>query len=365
MSTSRSKIVSWFECPRLRYLRHHFLGKGVQRVGTKAPTNAGLLIHEGAASLLLGEGIEGVVTGIVSKLTDTFPKGIPHASILLEEQKAFVEGTLRALNRCRLQELRSGGSIIAVEQEKLVTLAPGFDMHFRADWIQQTEDGIVVGDFKPASQGDYGFVRRWERNHQVLAYAACAEKLYKQPVLGIRIEGYVKGKRKFDKRLFNGEVKIQDSPLCYVYENSYSGAISPEYQRGSEWVKVPLWSTSITSQEYIEELLTKEQVERLFLAPVPPISPNRARIESWQAQTVANERRCEGSAQYVELIRVHRPEDFQDAMDRRFPQNMDTCYRYGSDYPCEMEDICFNSEVACDVLASGLYEERRDHHGEE
>lgn len=370
MKTSRSKIVSWYKCPRYRYLTYHYGGKGLQRVSTKAPTQAGLSIHKGNALILMRGQIGRTIEEILLEYKESFPKGIPFHDELLQEQMCFIEGVIRAFNRCRLPKLKEEGKIIAIEQEHSLTLFEDkknpVEFQFRADAIKEVEDGIIVIDFKPTSYGNYQFVKGWERNHQVLSYAWAAEELYKKPCLGIQIEGYVKGKRQFDKRIFNGEVKIQNSPLCYVWVNDVTGQISPEYQRSNGWEKTPLWETSLTPKEYIEDFLTFEQVEEMFLAPVPPISPNKRRLESWKTQTIYTEKEIEFKAEMVERIRVGGTEQlFFRVLDEKFPQNMDSCYKYGEDFPCECEQICFNDEVAHNVLESGLFEERVDHHSSE
>lgn len=363
MRTSRSKIVTWFECPRKRYLNYHIFGNGIQKVTVKGPTQAGLSIHKGNSLVLQIGSIGRVIEQVLGEYENTFPKGIAFHDELLMEQKSFIEGTIRAFNRVRFPKLREVGKIIAIEQEELVKLDEGIDFQFRADAIKEVEDGIIIIDFKPTPFGNYQFVKKYERNHQTTSYCWAAEQIYNKPCLGIQIEGYVKGKRMAHKDVFNGEVKIQNSPLCYVYVNDVTGQISPEYQRANGWKKVPLWETSLSIKEYIEEFLTFEEVEKLFLAPIPPISPNKAQLESWKTQTSYNETFIQRNANIVERVRESGNEKlFLKMLDQHFPQNMDSCYKYGEDYPCECEGICFNSEVAQDVLGSGLYSERENHH---
>lgn len=363
--TSRSKIVSHFQCPRYRFLKYHLGGMGVQKATGKHPTNAGLSIHKGNALLLQGgPTVDYIINLVTTDYELDFQKqfsGIPHAQAILKEQLCMIEGSIRSFNRIRLPQLRSLGEVVAIEQEQAVQLAPDLVYDFRADAIIRSPEGLIVIDFKPSPYGGYQWVRQWERNHQVLAYVWAAQQLYpSEPVLGVQIEGYVRGKMRFDKDLGR---KIQQSPLCYVYENDFSGQIVPDYQRSSGWNRVPLWETSLSSKEYIEEFLTKEQVEGLFLAPVPPICPTPRQIDRWLRQTRNLEKDNASKAETVEHVRLHGSQkEFEDMMDILFPQNMDSCYKYGEDYPCECEQICFNQQVAEDPLASGLYEERVDHH---
>jgi len=364
MITNRSKVVSYFQCPRYRYLKYHYNGNGISRTTSTGAQDLGTSIHKGVALLLEGKmGKEEVVKLLLEEYRASVPPSIPHYNIVLWEHLTFLEGILRVFARCRIPQLNALGATLAVEQEKTFALNNDITFQFRADAIIQCEDGIVVVDVKPTAYGGFQFVRGWERNHQVLSYVKAAETIYDLNVLGVRIEGYLKGKRMYDAKLFGGQVKIQNSPLCYVYVNNVSGQIAPDYQRGSEWAKMPLWETSLTPKEYIEELLTVEQCEKLFLAPIPPIAPNRERLKRWERQTVANELRIEKAARLVERVRVGCSEEtFLRVLDEQFPQNHDSCYKYGEDYPCEMDQVCFNGQVESDPLASGLYEERREHH---
>jgi hypothetical protein len=365
MRTNRSKIESWFNCPRYRYLRYHAEnGRGLSKVIQKAPANLGQMIHTINAAILTGRDVEVAIAHYLHAYALDFPKGIPFCDEQLQEHLTFIEGVVRAFNLVRFPQLKQMGTIIAVEQEKPFQLATDITVDWKADFILETaEEMIIVGDFKPTPYGNYQFVKKWERNHQICTYVAGAQNAYPtKPILGVQIEGYAKGKRQFDDRLFNGEMKIQNSPLCYVYENQVTGQISPEYQRSGDWKKVPLWETSLSSKEYIEDFLTPIEVEKLFLAPIPPICPTPQQIASWKRQTVANERKVDNMAEAVNLMRKYGEIYYLHMLDECFPQNMSQCDRYGADYPCEMESICFNHEVFADPLASGLYEETIDHH---
>lgn len=364
MKTSRSKVTSWFHCPRYRYLKYHYLGSGIQRATEHKAALMGKSIHVGNAQLMLGHSIAESIATAGEEFNKGFNWTQPNAEVFFKEQWHFIEGTIRAFNRVRVPKLLTLGKVIDVEREESYALSDDIEWAFRADAIIQTPDNmLIVVDYKPTAFGGYNFVRGWERNSQVLAYVAAAEAIYKLPVLGVQIEGYIKGNRRANKDLFGGQLKVQNSPLCYVWQNTVTGQISPEYQRAADWKRTPLWETSFTTKEYIEEFLTAEEVEHYFLAPVPPISPNSYRMERWKEQTVCNERRIEQAASLVEQVRVGGDEVlFLKTLNQHFPMNEDNCYKYGEDYPCEFDQICHNREVESDILASGMYEERKDHH---
>lgn len=363
--TSRSKIVSRFACPRQRYLRYQYGGHGLQRVGDPTglggAANSGLAIHEGNALVLTGTPVDMAVATVLKDYSKGWNMGLPQAGQVKLEQEYLIEGSIRAFARVRVPQLRAEGDIVVVEGEHAVKLTDEIIYDWRPDVAIRNEMGLKVVDWKPSPDGSPIWVRSWERNHQVFAYVWAAQQVFPDDnVLGIKIEGYVKGRRRYDPKFGR---KLQGSPLCYVYENEFTGQITPDYQRSSGWAKIPLWETTMSSKEYVEEFMTKEQVEHYFLAPVPEICPTPEQIKHWYRQTVSGETWTEKDAQQVELIRDKEEyEEFMGAMDDYFPQNFDTCYKYGEDYPCEFDGLCFNDMVQQDPIGSGLYEPRVDHH---
>ena len=357
--TSRSKIVAPFYCPRFRYLKYHWEEKGLQRTSTKGPTLAGLMIHL-ANNLILSKGIEEGVKLALEAYEVDFNHNIPHSAVVLGEQKTMIESVARAFNRVRFPKMLDGYQVLDTEKELTLQLSEEIIYHSRMDVVLYSPelDLIKIVDYKPCSYPSVSWVKKWERDPQVLAYIEVAESIYQKRAEGMQIEGYVKGKRRFDKGVFGGEVKIQNSPLCYVYVRD--GEISATYQRAKGWEKKPILEVFGSVKEYIEDFLSVEDVESLFFAPVPPIAPNPTRLASWRRQTIANELRIEADVTTVQFFKNYGA--LEDSLDKHFPQNFDACYKYGEDYPCEMEPICFNGQVFAEPLESGLFEERIDHH---
>jgi hypothetical protein len=283
-----------------------------------------------------------------------------------------MEGLVRAFHRVRQPLIDEEFELVHVEKELEWELAPGVVMPLRLDRLERNKSNgmLYIRDFKTTSMAGMEWVRKWERDHQILAYVQAAQELTGEPVGGMIIEGLVRGKKKREagKNPMYPGVRVQQSPLCYIYRSD-RGELSPFYQRAKGWEKVSLWEIDMTPQEWIEERLTKEEVSDLFVAPVPAISPNIGALDRWRRQHSALEIRMASAAEVVETARVDA--EFHDnkviwlkAMDKKFPQNQDACYKYGEDYPCEFDQICYNGQVEEDPIGSGMYAPRKDHHGE-
>jgi hypothetical protein len=206
------------------------------------------------------------------------------------------------------------------------------------------------------STGGYEWARKFERDPQVFCYVGGAKDLFPDyDISGIAFEGLARG-RKRSSKLFPG-FKEQQTPLCYAYLND-DGRLSPHYQRGNDWQKIPLWE-HLPAKEWVEEALTVEELRDLFISSVPPICPPSLRLREWELQTIPQERRLAAAVSRSENM---TPEGKVIWLAATFPKASESCYKFGQDYPCEFDDLCWNGEVEDDPFGSGLYEERQSHH---
>lgn len=374
--TSRSKIVSAHVCRRYRYLKYHYGGGGLELVSGSLPAVSGQLVHDAFRDISLGVTVDAALATAGARLRAQMQEAAPlHPTLDHEviEQTYVVEGLVRAFHKARQPLIAQEFDLIHVEKEMEWELAPGVIMPLRMDRLERRKsDGMVfIRDFKTTSMAGMEWVRKWERDHQILAYTQAASELIGEPVGGMIIEGLVRGKKKRESGktpMFPGQ-RIQQSPLCYVYRND-RGEVSPYYQRGRGWEKVSLWEIGITPEEWIDDRLTTEEVSDLFIAPVPPISPNRGALERWRRQHASLELQIAHAADVVEANKLAAEKldnkvIWLTSVDQEFPQNQDACYKYGEDYPCEFDQVCYNGQVEEDPIGSGLYAPRKDHHGDE
>lgn len=371
--SSRSKIVSAHYCRRYRYLKYHYNGTGLQKVSQSIEAVSGQVVHDCLAHIAKFPGdIDNTIVYHVAKMEGYLREKFPlHPNLEHEilEQRYVAEGLIRAWLRVRKPLIDEEFELISVEKETNWKLSAEVEMPLRLDRLERRRsDGtIYIRDFKTTSKAGMDWVRKWERDHQILSYVAATEEITGEYVGGLCIEGLVRGQKKRENTkspMFPG-MRIQQTPLCYVYVNQLSGEISPEYQRGNAWQRKPLWTLGISPKEWIEKRLTAEQVSELFIAPVPAIAPNRNALERWRRQSDALERELEAAASGVALAHSLGKVHWLTQLDMAFPMNQDACYKYGEDYGCEFENICYNGEVEDDPIGSGMYEPRIDHHGDE
>jgi hypothetical protein len=370
IKTSRSKIVSAHHCRRYRFLKYHFEGVGLELVSGSLPAFTGQIIHDVFRDISNKVDFETAIREGNAKLAKGMTEAAPgHPNLPHEilEQTYVMEGMIRAFHRVRQPLIDEEFDLIFAEKELEWELAPGVFMPLRLDRLERRKsDGLLfIRDFKTTSMAGMDWVRKWERDHQILAYCQAAEELMGEPIGGMIIEGLVRGKKRKDKgqnALYPG-IRIQQTPFAYIYQSD-SGELSPTYQRGKAWHKTALWDVPMSPKEWIEERLTREDVSELFIAPVPAISPNKMALARWRRQHGHLETILDIHARQVNE-RIQDKVQWLTAIDMLFPQNQDACYKFGEDYPCEFDQICYNGQVEEDPIASGLYAPRKDHHGGE
>lgn len=356
-------------------MKYHFGGTGLELVTNSLPALSGQVVHDTLRDISLGMSVDKACEVNSEVLAERMKEAAPvHPTLAHEivEQTYVMEGLVRAFHRVRQPLIDREFELVHVEKELEWELAPGVMMPLRLDRLERRKsDGMLfIRDFKTTSMAGMEWVRKWERDHQILAYTQAAQDLTGEYVGGMIIEGLVRGKKKKEagkNPLYPG-VRVQQSPLCYVYQSD-RGELSPVYQRAKGWEKVSLWELGLTPKEWIEERLTVDEVSGLFIAPVPPISPNTGALERWRRQHGALEMEMARRADWIERTRgeAERLEDktyWLHEVDKAFPQNQDACYKYGEDYPCEFDQICYNGQVEEDPIGSGMYAPRKDHHGE-
>lgn len=126
VEVDRSRIISYQQCPRQRYLAYHACGKGLQRKDKSLPLQVGSAFHAGAECLLQGD-IETAVYRAIKYLADAFSArgvgmdGEDHTDQSLlysaQEQAALAEGLIRGWGLERLPEFLSTFEVIEVERE--------------------------------------------------------------------------------------------------------------------------------------------------------------------------------------------------------------------------------------------------------
>jgi hypothetical protein len=386
--TSRSRIVSYKNCPRLGYLTYDRAAppepctpgaKGLEPATISLPLANGIAVHEAFEWILKGEDPESVIRKVLATydamLTERGVSGedLVNPEHLLAEQRWLIEGLIRAWCRVRLPALRAEYDFVAIEKELLWDVGSVKDGNgghqplidtVRCDVLarRKADGGLFYIEWKTTTSGGDDWAKQWEHNTQLLANTLAIEEVLHERCEGVLIEGVLKDRRAVDKSRtsqFYGQ-RIQQSYLCYGYKHDVTGEFRTTYTQAKGWQKVAAFQEpEMTCARWVNEIMGADDVQGLF-APLPPIRPNPEQLRRWRIQTLAEE-----SERQAKLAFVNGPfasnADQQDALDVCFPQNDDHCFRYWG-HPCGFEPLCFRAQVAEDPIGSGLYRARVSHH---
>src|SRR5690349_11934493 len=102
MKTSRTAITDFQHCPRLRFLKHHLNGIGIEPRRQAVPLVWGQGLHVGVASLLSGNGVDRAVADALEAYREQCAErdfdidDLESQSFVYAEGKALIEGFIRA-----------------------------------------------------------------------------------------------------------------------------------------------------------------------------------------------------------------------------------------------------------------------------
>lgn len=394
ITTSRSAVATYLQCPRKRYLAYEAEnGTGVRGWETRKlalPLATGIYTHEAVEGLLMGltpqeaakNATESYREAIEGRGVDVEQGAVEGA--VVDEQCAYIEGVTYAFNRVRLPFWQKEYTLLEVEKEDRVPLSDDVTLAVRADAIvERKADGRrFVVNFKTVGSADERWMRQWEVDMQLMTELLAAERRHGGEFGGVIIEGIVKGPRvKVDGNL--SEVRdsgkevagvITRNKLLYGYKRDADPPLKPleyscESSRAKGWYKFATWregfNTPTTSSAdwglhspmaYWVEWLPLEVVENQFIS-VPPIARDQTRISRKAFQIVHIEQRV---AEGVRDCNAAVVDDLlEPALDAHFPQNEHACTYPGR---CSMYDACWTANVSEDMQGSGLYVPRVDHH---
>lgn len=361
IKTSRSRIVAYANCPRYGLLAYDYAGDGMglESVSASLPLVNGIVIHEVIAKILKGTDPEEALGEELEKYRAAVSaRGVrleeENTEFLLKEQETMLRGTVYAWLEVRYPLLMAEYEIVTVEKEMLWEMGEGVADQIRLDLLarRRRDGGLFYIEWKTTTTGGEDWAKQWEHNTQLLLNTLAVEEILGERCEGVIIEGLVKGRRKIDDSFsspFNGH-KIQQSPLCYGFKNSTTGAYRSKYTSASGWFKVATWN-EMPVKRWVAEVMEAEEKRKLF-APVPAISPNRKHLTRARKQVIAVEQE--------RAAKLHFVRNGGD-VDKAFPMNDDHCFRYWG-HPCEFEKLCFTDEVASDPIGSGLYQLKESHH---
>lgn len=379
ITTSRSAYVAALDCLRRRWHGYEADNgtptRGWERRKLAIPLATGTHTHKGVEALWGGSTpAEAAAWARKSYLTEVAERGLEaevtdaDTSRTAAEQAALIEAFTYAWARVRLPELSKEYDLVGAEREMTVSLSDDVMLQARADAILRRRSDQRIFIYNPKTVSDAGerWYRGWETDIQIMTEMLAAEATLGEPVHGVLIEGFIKGKRHKEEDTEGNVIGYrQGSPLIYGYRTEANPPFQRElydweYTRKKGWFRFPVWEHSFegattTPIEWWVNWLP-EQVVRDQLAIVPPIWRDQAVTESAVRQIVAMERRIR---QAREAISNAPLTDVPALLDEHFPMNSHSCI-----WPsvCPMYAACWEAGVADDMAGSGLYQPRVSHH---
>lgn len=372
----RSRIETYQLCPRLRFLRYHYGGRGFVPKDDNYYLAFGSLYHEALEAFLTGstsiksaidtaeQELERIIETIIGDTIVAGGRVLPSPQFSIE-QRYLIAGMLGAYARVRLAEVLRDYEVLSTEEELLWTIGevdgmPLVDM-LRLDALLRSADtgSLYYKEYKTTGYGDAKWALEFENNSQVMANLRALEQVKGLRPAGVLIEGHLKGRRRIDTARmsrYNG-TEIQDSPFCYAYESG-PGNVSLAWKANA--VRVGVWELGYSPARWVSDFLNEDDCRKASVN-LEPISPDPYVLERWQRQTVAQETIV--TRALWDLESTDKAETQRTILDRVFPLHETSCIRYGR--KCSHYEVCHNPGVRAEPLASPLFVVRTPHHAAE
>jgi hypothetical protein len=408
--TSRSAMVAKRRCPRSRFLRYCYDGRGLQKIRMNVPLSTGIYTHLAAKLLLTGTSPLSAAEQVLAAYDEEVRKrGLDlEASESLDyvaaEQRAICEAFVWLLHLRVIPELLHDYEIIAVEKDDWFLLYEDAQMviivETRGDAIMRERLGLEAGEtgdlyvlnWKTTKQWDSRKLKEARIDMQSLSEAYSTELRLNETVMGVKFIHLIKGKRFEDD--YRPGTWTTRSPLIRPWYNETGP--SPEFAWSYEWsnpeeinektgraVKHRLgkgWRPCFIPEvmpmrEWIEMLHSQtvqpeagDCLRKCYVTPMPE-RRNALQKKHWLRQVTGQELEVAQSIAALEGVQKQGDEEaYEEALDLMFPQ-----YEHSCCYPseCDMFAICHGGEGAQEeaeltgetvVNPLSLYQPRAAHH---
>lgn len=377
----RSRVVTRQSCPKRRYLEYDFNGTGVSPTQKGDALPFGIALHACMEKVLrfyrdTPDGDFDALWADITAYTSTFLKDVytqakltneeSNAQHKASEQTFMLEMLVYGWAKQRLPKLLEEYDIEQLEQEFEVSLADDVRLMLRIDAVLRNKANKLpyILDFKSLSTLSDDWMVKQEHSAQSSLYIFGLEQHSGEYVGGILYEGLVKGSQREEKNAsnFGFGMKLQVTPLCYVYENEAKGEVQAEYTKAKGWRKMPAWRLH-TVPEHFEFLKTQYEGDLPQFNTVPPVRPPQYALDRTVKQTIVAEREYYGKLAQVNgaynLGQDDRAKGLEDAL---FELNYGTCYKYGSSHHCPFAGVCHGGASLADPE---LFTPRVPHHAGE
>lgn len=360
----RSRYESSFRCPREYFWSYVYSGRGISPHGRQVYFAVGETVHVGVQSSMLQmswDDTKEKMRGVWDAHTHIADGSSPIMEETRDEQWDLCVGLVYCWRLNRLEQFLSEYAVYngMVEQEMVTTIYESPDyvvkLMSRPDVIvsRHSDNKLLLWELKTVGMVTQQWIKRWTHALQLLlqVYATQRHLISKgdeQEVVGIVVEGLVKGTRKRD----SVGIKRQQSPLIYGYVKRGDGFIIKDqysYVWKKGWDRLLISTCGIGVEEWIDGL--SETTRQESTAVVPPLLASQQDMETVIKQ-VAHRAIALYQAQALATGGVM-------SVDEVFPQNFAACHEYDD---CAFLDACFTPAVNVDPIESGLYEPRSPNH---
>src|SRR5579862_253303 len=248
----RSRVATFEQCPRKRYLQYHYAGSGIESGHKDVHLWNGSMVHDGFDLLAQGQDLEAVVNVIREKaIVEAQAEGLlesddPEYLKGITDYMDFQEGMLRAHEKFFWPRFSQEYQLVAGEQEVSWPLGHGMEWMSRLDRIvRRKHDGAAfVVEYKTPGYLDEGWRRGWRYDMQVISEVESLRRFLESPGvsnhnpnwkhlgwndppphIGLIIVGLYK----------NTYRKQLQSPLVFTWMSQGDGINPPMFEREFEW----------------------------------------------------------------------------------------------------------------------------------
>lgn len=323
---SKGRIDTLSDCRRKYYYQYCHGGYGMEVPGVNPNLITGILTHKGMEHMLREVSIKAGVEAIREYDIPDTGGGIIEEQVM--EGAVLAEAFIRAWGKLFLNDFLAKNTIIGIEMEADLLIAPGLTLFTKTDLVREERaTSMVIVDNWKTSQDIRDWPGRWRYDIQTFSEAVAVEAKLGRAVAGTVMHGFYKGQRR------DGQLT---SPLIYGWKKGI--ALSPTYKAGH--VKVPVWK-ELAIEEWVG-VQDREVLESQFIS-TPPMPKTDSVVEGWLNEVVREESDAshilEGGTEEDKML--------------FFRRNIGKRCRY-----CPFEPVCFERTTIDDLEKAGLLKRR-------
>lgn len=378
----RSRVVTRQGCPKRRYLEYDKNGTGFSPVDKGDALPFGIAMHvcmekvlrfyrdtPDADFAILWKDIQQYTTTFCNSVYTAAEKvyGKEKAEHKASEQTFLLEMLVYGWTKQRLPKLLEEYNIEQLEQEFEIALSPDIKLMLRIDAVLRNKANNLpyILDFKSLSTLSDDWMVKQTHSAQSSLYIYGLEQHSGEYVAGIFYEGLAKGAQYEEKNENNDGfgLKLQATPLCYVYENAALDKRQAKYTKAKGYRKMPAWKCMSGVPEHYAFLREQYEGDLPQFCFVPPVRPPQYALDRTVQQTIIAEREYYAKlAQVNAAYNLGQDDRAQQLESALFELHYDTCYKYGSSHHCAFAGVCHGGAQLDDPE---LFVPRTPHHAGE